>query len=373
MAKPIFIVFLLMLLVITTIGFAEKKDKHASLKELPLLSPGQDEVTLRRRVEDLVAIVGYLSRVESKFQDLDVKLKKIENLKNSPLTNATARTLAMIRTLRSIYGEWGGKIDPSVGRGRFDFRNLYDPDYFKRLSEGLENYGYQDVSGKSLGLGVNFFLSTFPENVRFLESGEYRGFFQVKNGDLIVPGLRFYSEVLSRQRKSPCISGDGAMEPNIEEARKAIKILKNMFGEDNPALNLAALALEQPDFTGIVGEEGCVVQFDEKGIPMRAITTRVYDYKTGQYVRNRQLTDQELQQAAPSLKAYYMGLRSKGTIARTIVILSNSFKAAASEAVMGMAQEREYFLKREGRVAKMYKIEHDQAKLIAAEEIFYEK
>jgi formylglycine-generating enzyme required for sulfatase activity len=172
-------------------------------KQLALLSQSKDKETLLQQVKDLSEIVGQLSGAERAFQDINAELQAREALRTSPLVNSAEKTLAMISTLRSAYEGWGGSIDSSAGRGRFDFTNLSDPEYFKKLAEGLLKFGFLDVSGRPAGLAVEFYISSFPEKGRFLESGENRGFFQLGNGDLIVPGIVFYREVLDNKRNVP--------------------------------------------------------------------------------------------------------------------------------------------------------------------------
>lgn len=181
---------------------AQLPDKRVPLKKLTLLSQSKDEEILLQKVKDLSEIVMQLSEAESAFRDINVELRATESLNNSPLVNSAEKTLAMISTLRSAYEGWGGSIDPSAGRGRFDFINLYDPEYFKKLRKSLQNFGFLDVSGRPLGLAVEFFVSRFPENGQFVESGENRGFFQLENGDLIVPGIKFYRDVFDNKRKA---------------------------------------------------------------------------------------------------------------------------------------------------------------------------
>ncbi len=164
----------------------------------------------------------------------------------------------------------------------------------------------------------------------------------------------------------------GAVEPDIERARKAVKVLLRATGKDNVVLNTCALAIRQPDFSGVVAEEGCIVMFDDKGELVFGITTRIYDYKTGRKVQNRSLTRRELKNASSSLKSYYEGLDIPSYI-RTIVVFSDSFKAAACEAILNMAEGREYFLEAEGKVAKIYRVENGERELIAAEMIYYRK
>ena len=171
----------------------------------------------------------------------------------------------------------------------------------------------------------------------------------------------------SQSQSSDSEEGQGN-SAGMDRARQTVKLLKQRFA-GNPALNLCAMALNQPDFMGVIQEEGCVVTVDENGTPLRGITTRAFDYDRRLRVHTRPLTEQELSAASSSVEAYYETLVTK---AKTIVILSHSFRRAASEAILNMAQGKEYFLKREGKEAQLFRKQNENAELIAAEAIFYE-
>jgi len=164
----------------------------------------------------------------------------------------------------------------------------------------------------------------------------------------------------------------GTVELDVKQARKVAKALLETIGKDNPALNVCAYAVRQPDFSGVVAEEGCVAKFNDDGEVIYGITTRVYDYKTGQKIRNRSLTERELKNANSALKSYYEDLNIPSDI-KTIVVFSDSFKAAACEAILNMAEGKKYFLEAEGKVAKMYKVEDGERELIASEMIYYKE
>ena len=194
MIRNVFFVFFSVVFMTATLGLAEEAGSENPSRKLPLLSEVQDKATAQAQLDDLLAIAGYLSQAKQEFEALTSELEKKRDPANAALVNASTKTLAMLSTLLSMYTKWGGKINPSAGRGRFDFTNFYDPEYFKKLRDGLENYGYQDVSGKPLGLGIDFFLSAIPAEAQYLTKGEYQGFFQMANGDMIIPGLKFYHQ-----------------------------------------------------------------------------------------------------------------------------------------------------------------------------------
>lgn len=224
--------------------------------------------------------------------------------------------------------------------------------------------------------GVQLLMGQFEDAKESLENAKKIA--QENSLDNLIPQIDHNLRIAEQKLSAVPLFGQppkkrkGAMDYNIEKAREVVKILQKSVGKGSPSLNSCAFAIQQPDFPAVIGEEGCIVKFDDKGEPIFAITTRVHDYKTGIEIRNRQLTDREIKQAASSLRDYYQSLGLPSDL-RTIVIFSNSFRAAACEAVLNMAQGKEYLLKREGKIAKMYKVENGQYELIAAEMIYYEK
>jgi hypothetical protein len=176
-------------------------ESSAGTRTLALLSRSTDEAILRQRVQDLDEIVHVLSQFVHEFDAIYRQIMGTQALRDSPYTNSVWKTQKMLVDLHSMYSETGGEIPPSVARGRFDFRNLYDPEYFRQLAKGLENYGYLDVTGSPMGLGKNFYVTSFPPNAKLVEYGDKAGFFELGDGDLVVPGLRFYREQIKTAKK----------------------------------------------------------------------------------------------------------------------------------------------------------------------------
>lgn len=74
--------------------------------------------------------------------------------------------------------------------------------YWEDFRTSLLGYGYLQSSNLSdfshLGLfAKSFYKSALPDDAYIITSGEYKGFLLIRGGDLIVPGIAFYQEVLT--------------------------------------------------------------------------------------------------------------------------------------------------------------------------------
>lgn len=161
---------------------------------------------------------------------------------------------------------------------------------------------------------------------------------------------------------------EGGDKCNLIEARAAVKVLK-AIGEQNPTIALYEFVLQQPTLTGVVGEEGGFIHFDEQFNPIWGITTRVYDNKTGQEIPNRWLTKKELTQAIPFLKGYFREYNKDAIVKNVDLIYSNSFKDAICKSLLNKDMTRPYTISGKEKVLSIYRIDNGKKRLIAAEGI----
>lgn len=146
---------------------------------------------------------------------------------------------------------------------------------------------------------------------------------------------------------------EGEEKCNLIEAKAAVKLLKSI-GEQNPALPLFEFVLQQPTLTGVVGEEGGFIHFDEQFNPIWGITTRVYNNKTGRKIPNRWLTKKELTQATPSLRGYFKEYDKDAIAKKVDLIYSNSFKDAVCKSLLNNDMTRPYTIDGKGKVLSIY-------------------
>ncbi|MFA5251251.1 MAG: hypothetical protein WC454_01525 [Phycisphaerae bacterium] len=169
-------------------------------------------------------------------------------------------------------------------------------------------------------------------------------------------------------RKSPA---GGATHEETSEAVKTMHIHRFANGEDDVATNTCMWAVRQPSFSPVIDLEGAIVTFDNSALPMRGITTRVYDPKTGKDVHIRDLTDTELAQAASNLREHFREFIDKGIY--TVVVHCSDFRLAAKEALTNTSSQREFLFEADihSGLAKIYVVEGGARKLLAAEKIYY--
>jgi len=168
----------------------------------------------------------------------------------------------------------------------------------------------------------------------------------------------------------------GPSKADIDKAKKALKVLLWANGNDNPALNLAALVLEQPELPSFFSEHGFVAGFDKKDEPAKVVTTKTYDYFTGTTHNVEELTAKEILRFRKFLKKFHKDFQAKYIETNASFCMSNGFKAAMCEWLIYQAedrviQEKTYLMQREGQDLKIYVVEKDKRKLLAAERIFF--
>lgn len=160
----------------------------------------------------------------------------------------------------------------------------------------------------------------------------------------------------------------GVLECDMGQARSLAANARELV-KGNVAFNMCARAVEQPDFPGVIGEEGGIVTFDGQGNPNHVLTTRQVDYRTGLRVDTRELTREEIIGVVSALKRYHSKIDPNGT---TILIVSDSFKAAACETLSNADEKTLYSLKRNGVEAQLHKVQGGLDEVIASEAIYYE-
>lgn len=160
---------------------------------------------------------------------------------------------------------------------------------------------------------------------------------------------------------------------DLEECKRTIEHMKSILGAKNSSLNMCAFALSQPHFSPVIDDEGAIIVFDEKGIPIYGQTTRLIDYSTRGVYPARSLTKNELNNCKEKLVSYHKQLQSDGSTFKTIVIFSTSIKKALCEALMCTKKGYVYFRKREGTALKLYRTINGKSELIAAEQIFFDR
>ena len=166
-------------------------------------------------------------------------------------------------------------------------------------------------------------------------------------------------------------------QAKIEKAIKTGRWIKDRLeklGKSDVGFNSCLMAVEQPDFSGVIGEEGCVIAFDDQDNPTHGRTTRIFNSENGQTMYARGLTDEEIKSSAKELKNYYqkvVNAESRKTI-KMIVIFSNTFKMAGCESILNEDRGKDYYMKADARTrtAKLYRVEGDKQTLIAEEEIY---
>jgi hypothetical protein len=151
---------------------------------------------------------------------------------------------------------------------------------------------------------------------------------------------------------------------------KTTTITKPGSGDKLSAEKLIAYAVLQPDAGGVLARDGVLCFFDS-GLPMRAITTRTLDYRTGQKVQPRRYSDEELLLLSSKLIALNMVINGKAGIRGQsfVLIMSDSFREAAIEVTYSRytKAQGDYFIKNMGATAVIVSDFNGQQEAIAAD------
>jgi len=156
-----------------------------------------------------------------------------------------------------------------------------------------------------------------------------------------------------------------SVSSEIALARQAAHILKQEIGGKNPAVNWICRAVEQPDFPGLLGEEGCVVKFDSAGNPIWLHGNRMANY--GGKFGNRTFTKEEVRELALLVMKYR---QEKDLSDEFIIIMSNKFRRAACEYLLNKDPNIDYEVGREGISLMITRKRNGERVVIAADGVF---
>jgi len=157
----------------------------------------------------------------------------------------------------------------------------------------------------------------------------------------------------------------------IQEARELLQKMNKRF-PNNSELGRTERILNEPDFTGVVKEWGCLTSFDNSGNIVKAYTLKVKDFTTGQIHNIRKYTEAELIEAEPQILAYKkkMGIREN----YPIPALSESMKLAVAVSLLNENPSLTYALRRgEGNKKhefQVIKIQGNLVNVVAADALY---
>lgn len=145
--------------------------------------------------------------------------------------------------------------------------------------------------------------------------------------------------------KAPVASGStGAGDERILAARNAlVKLAAGGFNING----MSKVALEQPEFAGILGSHGGTIMFDSERNSVRAITAKVFDFETRTASDIKDISSNELSPSRGILNLYLTRMMPKCCSgSETIPIFSQSFRLAAAEATMNANSSLQYIVRR---------------------------
>ncbi len=120
----------------------------------------------------------------------------------------------------------------------------------------------------------------------------------------------------------------------VIELAQAIVIAKGVPEGRPTTESLLGYAITQPQFGGLIREEGIFCVFKDD-VPVAAITTKVLDYRTAQRAVVRRYTPQELRAVTRELTVFARRhKRDTGKTLTDIVIFSESYRDAAVEVIL---------------------------------------
>lgn len=119
--------------------------------------------------------------------------------------NPVEQTLSELKKFKKGY-EGLGMVYPveTLAQAELDYSTFNSDEYWKDLKSALQGYGYLEsgrirTARNAILTAKGFFNTSFPENVFLIKEASHRGFFTRKNGDLVIPGIRFYQDVLENR------------------------------------------------------------------------------------------------------------------------------------------------------------------------------
>lgn len=163
-----------------------------------------------------------------------------------------------------------------------------------------------------------------------------------------------------------------------EEARKAIKkmVKRGLL----PAQSWEKLAIEQPEYNGILGEMGALVFFDSHKEPVGGQTLKKMDYLTGTRYEIRTLSKEDLAPYRQQLRDHFQQLFPNSRVKTMVIpIVSQSFRSAMINAVLNTDSNIRFSIERGTGMLKeelmVLKLNANTGKerLVASEAIFATK
>lgn len=165
-----------------------------------------------KRVQELTA---ERSNLQEKIAILDTLIKDFETIKGRfvernkqdllVFVNPIELTLSELRKFKTGYEGYGILHPPeTLAEAGLDYITFTSSEYWKNLKSALQGYGYLEsgrirTARNPLLTAKGFFETSFPEDVFLIKEASHRGFFTRKNGDLVVPGIKFYQDVLEKK------------------------------------------------------------------------------------------------------------------------------------------------------------------------------
>jgi hypothetical protein len=168
------------------------------------------------------------------------------------------------------------------------------------------------------------------------------------------------------------LSSPGNMSPSgtdrrIVEGRRAVAKMIATMGH-RPDLALMEMILDQPDFSGLLGEWGCIAIFDDAGRLTAAQTLKVVDFRTGKSYPVRQYSASELSEARAQILTYQKTLGTPATMA--FPILSQSLRLAVAAAATNEDPYTLFSLGRDAEQLQVTKITGNSQSVVAADALY---
>ncbi len=139
-------------------------------------------------------------RLEIEFKDTETKIgdSKWADLFGNPVRTTREKITESIEALEG----YGSIILPgTLERAEMPF-SINSTRLYDFLERGMRGYGHVE-SGKLNGgqkvllMPKNILENAIPLDAHLITGGSYRGFFVMKGGDLVIPGLSFYQGVIN--------------------------------------------------------------------------------------------------------------------------------------------------------------------------------